>query len=92
MKVIDFPKKEKPSASDMLQAAADFASEMEDEGLELQVVTIIQMKGVPSIQYSNVSMDRMATLLDYAKWDLITALINDEYTEEFGEDDDDTVH
>ena len=92
MKVIDFPKKEKPSASDMLQAAADFASDMEDEGLELQVVTIIQMKGVPSIQYSNVSMDRMATLLDYAKWDLITALINDEYTEEYGEDGDDTIH
>ena len=92
MKVIDFPKKEEPKASDMLQAAADYASDMEDEGLELQVVTIIHMKGVPSIMHSNVDMDRMGSLLDYAKWDLITALINEEYTEEFGDEDPDTVH
>ena len=88
-------KEEQPSGSDMLQAAADFLSVAEeDDGIEAQVVTLICMKGVPTIQYSNVSMDRMATLLDFAKWDLITAMVNEEYAEVHGEeeDDDPSIH
>ncbi len=83
-------KEEKPSGSDMLQAAADYLSEVEeDHAIEAQVVTIICMKGVPTIQYSNVPMDRMATLLDFAKWDLVTAMVNEEYAEVYGEEDED---
>ena len=87
-------KEEKPSGSDMLQAAADFLSEMEDEtGVEAEVVTIVQLKGVPTIQYSNVDMNRMTTLLDFAKWDCLTAMVNADYAEVHGEDDDDdTIH
>jgi hypothetical protein len=96
LKVIEGKFGEKHSmvpASDVLQAAADLMSIHEDEeGIEAEVVIIIQLKGTPTIQRSNVDMDRMATILDFAKWDLVTSIINDEYIEVYGEDDDDTVH
>lgn len=96
LKVIEGKFGEKPSmvpASDVLQSAADFMSIHEDEGgTEAEVIIIIQLKGTPTIQHSNVEMNRMATILDFAKWDLVTSIINDEYTEVYGEDDDDTIH
>ena len=80
-------------ASDMLQAAADYMSTKEDEeGIEAEVVIIIQMKGEASLRSSNADENRMAILLDFAKWDLITAMVNEEYAEVYGEDDDDTTH
>ena len=96
LKVIEGKFGEKHSmvpASDVLQSAADFMSIHEDEGgIEAEVIIIIQLKGTTTIQHSNVEMNRMATILDFAKWDLVTSIINDKYTEVYGEDDDDTIH
>jgi hypothetical protein len=86
---------ESASASDILQAASDFMTTMEDEsGVDAEVVVVVQMKGVPTIQYSNAEMDRMATILDFAKWDLVTAMVNADYAEVHGEeeDDDPSIH
>ena len=85
---------ESASASDILQAASDFMTTMEDEsGVDAEVVVVVQMKGVPTIQYSNAEMDRMATILDFAKWDLVTAMVNADYAEVHGEEDDDpSIH
>jgi len=84
---------ESASASDILQAASDFMTTMEDEsGVTAEVVVIVKLKGVPTIQYSNAEMNRMATIIDFAKWDLVTTMVNEEYAEVYGEDDDDTVH
>jgi hypothetical protein len=96
LKVIEGNFREKHSmmpASDVLKAAADYMTTKEDEeGVEAEVIIIIQMKGEPSLPCSNVEPNRMTTLLDFAKWDLITAMVNEEYAEVYGEDDDDTVH
>ena len=96
LKVIEGKFGEKPSmvpASDVLQSAADFMSIKEDEeGVEAEVVVVLQLKGNPTTQRSNVEMNRMATILDFAKWDLVTSIINVEYAEVYGEDDDDTIH
>jgi hypothetical protein len=96
LKVIEGKFGEKHSmipASDVLQAAADYMSTKEDEeDIEAEVIVIIQMKGEASRRCSNADENRMATLLDFAKWDLITAMVNEEYDEVYGEDDDDTTH
>jgi hypothetical protein len=64
----------------------------DEEGVEAEVVVVLQLKGNPTTQRSNVEMNRMATILDFAKWDLVTSIINVEYAEVYGEDDDDTIH
>lgn len=100
MKVIDggFGKK-KPEpdmvkASEVLEAAADMAKVAEEEGMvDAEVTVIYQMRGVPSIVYSNTDQIRLPYLLDLAKQDVLTCIWADETLEAVKEEeDDDTVH
>lgn len=84
-------------ASEILDSAADFARRSEEEGVEGAEVTVIyQMKGVPSLVYSNTDQIRLPYLLDLAKQDVLTFIWAEETAEaiakEMEDDDDPTVH
>lgn len=105
MKVIDggFGKKKdeegeskKPLASDVLQAAADFASGIEEEGYEhADVVVIYQAADSPCIVMSNQKtgdMDRVATLLQFATQDVLAAIWQSAYSTQEEEEYDGPLH
>jgi len=93
VKVVEgkFKKKEKAKPSDVLQVAADMASEVEDEGIDFEVAVIVQMKGVPSILMSNeTDMTRLRMILDFATEDLKLAIWEDMFG--IPEESDETLH
>lgn len=84
-------------ASEVLDAAADVARIAEEDGVQTAEVTVIyQMKGVPSLIYSNTDQIRLPYLLDLAKQDVLTCIWAEEtaeaIAEEMEDDDDPTVH
>lgn len=94
MKVIDFEKKreeDKPKGSDILQAGADMLSDMEDAGVQSEVVVLTFLQGSPVIVQSNVEILRLNALLDFAKGDVLAAVYNGDLAD-FEDEDDDTVH
>jgi len=94
MKVIDFEKKreeDKPKGSDVLQAGADMLSDMEDEGVQSEVVVLTFLQASPVIVQSNVDILRINALLDFAKGDVLAAVYNGDLAD-YEEEDDDTMH
>lgn len=94
MRVVDggFNKKpEKAKASDVLQSTADMMDELEGEGVEADVIVVVQMRDSPAIMTSNVGLDRTAVLLRFASQDVENAIWHTEYTTE-GAEDDGTIH
>lgn len=88
---------EMEKASETLDAAADFARRSEEEGVgEVEVTIIYQMKGVPSLVYSNTDQIRLPYLLELARQDILTCIWAEEtaeaIAEEMEDDDDPTVH
>ena len=94
MKVIDGKfKKEKTMPSDVLQSGADVASDLEDQGVEFDVVVTVQMKGTPSIIMSNITeVQHIRSILDFAIDDLKLCIWNEHYTTEEDLEDDPSVH
>lgn len=99
-KVIEgyFGKKQKEEekivmASEVLEAAVEMAKTAEEEGvLDGEVTIIYQMKGVPSITFSNTDMIRLPYLLDLAKQDVLTYIWAEDCRSVAEDDDDDTIH
>lgn len=80
-------------ASEVLSSGADMIASIEAEGIEAEVVVIVQMKNVPCIVMSNTDMLYLPALLDFAKQDVNTAIWNEYYVDEYEEDEDDpTFH
>ena len=80
-------------ASEVLASGSDMIASMEAEGIEAEVVVIVQMKNVPCIVMSNTDLLYVPALLDFAKQDVNTAIWNEYYVDEYEEDEDDpTFH
>ena len=84
-------------ASKILDDAAKVARQAEEEGVQTGEVTVIyQMKGVPSLVYSNTDQIRLPYLLELARQDVLTCIWAEEtaeaIAEEMEDDDDPTVH
>lgn len=85
--------KEKAKASDVLQAGADMMEDLERDGVEADVVVVLQMRDSPAIVMSNAdSLDRTSTLLRFAQLDLDTALYMTEYSTQEEEEYDGPLH
>ncbi len=94
MKVVDIKPKEQPKSSDLFQAAADMCSDVEEQGVEPMGVALVFFKGEPTIAMTanNIATEKLLTLLEYAKMDVLAAMRDQEFAEVYGEDGDDTIH